>query len=125
MSFLAFLYVLFVSFLLVSTLPVLSGKRIGKRVPPEMVLPIFVVVVLFVALLVTFPWEVLTVGTRALSRRLAARLVLLSRIIKRKDADGGRGRRAAIFARRGSRDRRAAGRARSACGDGERPGRLN
>lgn len=63
MSFLAFLYVLFVSFLLVSTLPVLSGKRIGKRVPPEMVLPIFVVVVLFVALLVTFPWEVLTIGT--------------------------------------------------------------
>ncbi len=46
-----------------STLPVFSGKRIGKRVPPEMVLPIFVVVVLFVALLVTFPWEVLTVGT--------------------------------------------------------------
>ncbi len=63
LSYLAFVYVLFVSFLLVSTLPVLSGKRIGKRVPPEMVLPIFVVVVLFVALLVTYPWEVLTVGT--------------------------------------------------------------
>lgn len=63
LSYLAFVYVLFVSFLLVSTLPVFSGKRIGKRVPPEMVLPIFVVVVLFVALLVTYPWEVLTVGT--------------------------------------------------------------
>jgi CDP-diacylglycerol--serine O-phosphatidyltransferase len=62
-SFLAFLYVLFVSFLLVSTLPVFSGKRIGKRVPPEMVLPIFVVVVLFVALLVSYPWEVLSVGS--------------------------------------------------------------
>ncbi|MBZ0147858.1 MAG: CDP-diacylglycerol--serine O-phosphatidyltransferase, partial [Pseudorhodoplanes sp.] len=63
MSFLGFLYVLFVSFLLVSTLPVFSGKRIGKRVPPEMVLPIFVAIVLFVALLVSYPWEVLTVGT--------------------------------------------------------------
>jgi len=63
LSYLAFVYVLFVSFLLVSTLPVFSGKRIGKRVPPEMVLPIFVVVVLFVALLVSYPWEVLTVGT--------------------------------------------------------------
>jgi CDP-diacylglycerol---serine O-phosphatidyltransferase len=62
-SFLAFVYVLFVSFLLVSTLPVFSGKRIGKRVPPEMVLPIFVVVVLFVALLVSYPWEVLSVGS--------------------------------------------------------------
>lgn len=63
MSLLGFLYVLFVSFLLVSTLPVFSGKRIGKRVPPEMVLPIFVAIVLFVALLVSYPWEVLTVGT--------------------------------------------------------------
>jgi len=63
LSYLAFVYTLFVSFLLVSTLPVFSGKRIGKRVPPEMVLPIFVVVVLFVALLVSYPWEVLTIGT--------------------------------------------------------------
>lgn len=63
LSVLAFLYVLFVAFLLVSTLPVFSGKRIGKRVPPEMVLPIFVAIVLFVALLVSYPWEVLTVGT--------------------------------------------------------------
>jgi CDP-diacylglycerol--serine O-phosphatidyltransferase len=63
LPYLAFIYTLFVSFLLVSTLPVFSGKRIGKRVPPEMVLPIFVVVVLFVALLVSYPWEVLTVGT--------------------------------------------------------------
>ncbi|KAB2875563.1 MAG: CDP-diacylglycerol--serine O-phosphatidyltransferase, partial [Pseudorhodoplanes sp.] len=65
LTLLSLLYTLFVSFLLVSTLPVFSGKRIGKRVPPEMVLPIFVVVVLFVALLVSYPWEVLTVGSIA------------------------------------------------------------
>ncbi|MBV6486989.1 MAG: CDP-diacylglycerol--serine O-phosphatidyltransferase [Pseudorhodoplanes sp.] len=62
---LSLVYTLFISFLLVSTLPVFSGKRIGKRVPPEMVLPIFVVVVLFVALLVSYPWEVLTAGSLA------------------------------------------------------------
>jgi CDP-diacylglycerol---serine O-phosphatidyltransferase len=32
-------------------------------VPREMVLPVFVVVVLFVALLISYPWIVLTLGT--------------------------------------------------------------
>jgi CDP-diacylglycerol--serine O-phosphatidyltransferase len=59
----ALIYTLVVSFLLVSTLPVFSGKQFGKRVPPDRVLPIFVVVVLFVALLVSYPWWVLTIGT--------------------------------------------------------------
>jgi CDP-diacylglycerol--serine O-phosphatidyltransferase len=57
------LYTLAIAFLMVSKLPVFSGKKLGKRVPPEMVLPVFVVVVLFVALLVSYPWEVLTIGT--------------------------------------------------------------
>ena len=48
---------------MVSRLPVFSGKRIGKRVPPEMVLPVFVLVVLFFALLIAYPWWVLTIGT--------------------------------------------------------------
>jgi CDP-diacylglycerol--serine O-phosphatidyltransferase len=42
---------------------VFSGKRVGQRVPPEMLLPVFVVIVLFFALLISYPWEVLTVGT--------------------------------------------------------------
>jgi len=50
---------------MVSRLPVFSGKRVGKRVPPEMVLPVFVLVVLFFALLVSYPWPVLTIGTIA------------------------------------------------------------
>ncbi|MFA6266888.1 MAG: CDP-diacylglycerol--serine O-phosphatidyltransferase [Pseudolabrys sp.] len=57
-----FIYTLAIALLMVSRLPVFSGKRVGKRVPPEMVLPGFVVVVLFVALLVSYPWEVLSVG---------------------------------------------------------------
>jgi CDP-diacylglycerol--serine O-phosphatidyltransferase len=56
-------YTLAIAFLMVSRLPVLSGKKIGKRVSPDMVLPVFLVVVLFVALLIAYPWEVLTVGT--------------------------------------------------------------
>jgi CDP-diacylglycerol--serine O-phosphatidyltransferase len=56
-------YTLAIAFLMVSRLPVFSGKRVGKRIAPEMVLPVFVAVVLFVALLVSYPWAVLTIGT--------------------------------------------------------------
>src|SRR5437588_6988688 len=57
------LYTLAIAFLMVSRLPVFSGKRVGKRVAPEMVLPVFVVVVMFFALLIAYPWAVLTTGT--------------------------------------------------------------
>ena len=62
---LTFFYTLAIALLMVSRLPVFSGKRVGKRVPPELVLPVFVVVVLFFALLISYPWEVLTIGTLA------------------------------------------------------------
>ncbi|MGH6767820.1 MAG: CDP-alcohol phosphatidyltransferase family protein [Xanthobacteraceae bacterium] len=58
-----FLYTLAIAFLMVSRLPVFSGKKIGQRVAPEMVLPVFVLVVLFFALLIAYPWSVLTIGT--------------------------------------------------------------
>ena len=60
---LTFFYTLAIALLMVSRLPVFSGKRVGKRVPPEMVLPLFVVVVLCFALLISYPWEVLTIAT--------------------------------------------------------------
>ena len=60
---LALVYTLVIALLMVSRLPVFSGKQIGTRVRPEMVLPIFVLVVLFVGVLVSYPWPVLTVGT--------------------------------------------------------------
>jgi CDP-diacylglycerol--serine O-phosphatidyltransferase len=56
-------YTLTIAFLMVSRLPVFSGKTIGRRVSPEMVLPAFVFVVLFIALLISYPWYVLTIGT--------------------------------------------------------------
>jgi CDP-diacylglycerol---serine O-phosphatidyltransferase len=58
-----FLYTLGIAFLMVSRLPVFSGKRHGKRIAPELVLPVFVLIVLFFALLISYPWEVLTIGT--------------------------------------------------------------
>src|SRR6478736_2982830 len=61
----SFFYCLFIALMMVSRLPVFSGKRVGKRVPPEMVLPVFVLVVLFFALLISYPWPVLTIGTVA------------------------------------------------------------
>jgi CDP-diacylglycerol--serine O-phosphatidyltransferase len=60
-----FIYTLAIALLMVSRLPVFSGKRVGKRVPPDMVLPVFVVVVFFFALLISYPWVVLTAGTLA------------------------------------------------------------
>src|SRR5271154_1136627 len=58
-------YTLAVAALMVSRLPVFSGKRLGTRVPPEMVGPVVIVVVLFVALLIAYPWIILTGGTLA------------------------------------------------------------
>ena len=61
----SFVYTLAIALLMVSRLPVFSGKRVGKRVPPETVLPIFIAAVLFVALLISYPWIVLSAGTLA------------------------------------------------------------
>jgi CDP-diacylglycerol--serine O-phosphatidyltransferase len=62
---LTLVYTVLIALLMVSRLPVFSGKRTGKRVPPDMVLPVFVAVVFFFALLVSYPWAVLTIGTLA------------------------------------------------------------
>jgi len=56
-------YTLAIAFLMVSRLPFYSGKRLGNRVPPDLVLLVFVAVVLLVALLISYPWEVLTIST--------------------------------------------------------------
>ena len=82
------LYTLAIAFLMVSRLPVLSGKRVGKRIAPEMVLPVFVGVVLFFALLISYPWPVLTIGTVIYLASLPFGL-LSYREYQRKDAAAG------------------------------------
>jgi CDP-diacylglycerol--serine O-phosphatidyltransferase len=44
-------------------LPVFSGKTVRMRVPPEMVLPVFVSVIFFIALLIGYPWHILSAGS--------------------------------------------------------------
>jgi CDP-diacylglycerol--serine O-phosphatidyltransferase len=56
-------FTLTMAFLMVSRLPVFSGKMIGAKVAPEMVLPVVVLVVLFIAVLVSYPWHLLTGGS--------------------------------------------------------------
>src|SRR5262252_402829 len=56
------IYTLAIALLMVSRLPVFSGKKVGKRVPPDLVLPVFIGVVVFFALLIAYPWVVLTIG---------------------------------------------------------------
>jgi CDP-diacylglycerol--serine O-phosphatidyltransferase len=65
LSWLTLVYTLAIASLMVSRLPVFSGKRVGTRVPPEMVGPAVVVAVLFIALLIAYPWIILTAGTLA------------------------------------------------------------
>jgi CDP-diacylglycerol--serine O-phosphatidyltransferase len=62
---LTFLYTLLIGGLMVSRLPVFSGKKVGTRVRPDLVLPLFVVAVAICALFISYPWEVLTVSTLA------------------------------------------------------------
>ncbi len=77
------IYTLGVATLMVSQLPTWSSKLIGRRIRRDLVLPLFVLVVLVVALLLSFPWQTMTVlslvyiaslplSWRAYQRRLAA-----------------------------------------------------
>lgn len=50
-------YMLCIALLVVSTVPTFSGKTIGKRVPREAVLPIFLLGVAAFGLLISFPFE--------------------------------------------------------------------
>lgn len=59
------IFALAIALLMVSKVPTWSGKKISARVPREYVLPILVFVVLFVALLLSYPWQVLTVAVLA------------------------------------------------------------
>jgi CDP-diacylglycerol---serine O-phosphatidyltransferase len=54
-------YSILVTVMLVSPVPTFSSKLIGNYVPRRMVLPGMVLVVLFAAVLVSYPWFVMTV----------------------------------------------------------------
>jgi CDP-diacylglycerol--serine O-phosphatidyltransferase len=54
------IYTLVVALMLVSTIPTFSGKLMGERIPNEYILPLFVGAATGVALLITYPYGVLT-----------------------------------------------------------------
>ncbi len=80
---LTFLYTLAIALLMVSRVPVFSGKRVGTRIAPEMVLPVFVLVVAFFALLLSYPWEVLSVGTLLFLGSLPVSSLSYNRLLNR------------------------------------------
>lgn len=61
----ALVYVIAVALLMVSWIPTWSGKSVSGRVPREHVLLILICVVFFGALLVSYPWEVLSFSSIA------------------------------------------------------------
>jgi CDP-diacylglycerol--serine O-phosphatidyltransferase len=58
-------YTLFIAFMMVSTIPTYSGKKVGTRVPREYVIPLSALLVLLVAVLVTYPFATLTLAILA------------------------------------------------------------
>lgn len=114
-------YTFAVAWLLVSRLPVFSGKRIGTRVPPEMVGPVVMVLVLSVALLIAYPWILLTIGTLAYLASLPfGWLSYRNYEMRARHAKG-----EAVSAAAARQPPSAAPVVRAADGDEERPARLN
>lgn len=58
-------YTVLIALLMVSRVPVFSGKKLGAQIPRERVLPLFVIAIALVSLLFSYPWEVLAVGSIA------------------------------------------------------------
>jgi CDP-diacylglycerol---serine O-phosphatidyltransferase len=83
---LVIVYTLAIAMLMVSRVPTWSAKLIGRRIPRDMVLPLFVMVVLVVALLLSFPWQTMTVLTLAY---LAALPMSWRAFHQRQGAEGG------------------------------------
>jgi CDP-diacylglycerol--serine O-phosphatidyltransferase len=53
------IYVLLIAFMMVSTIPTFSGKKMGTRVPSEQVIPLSVGLVLLVTVLIAYPFKFL------------------------------------------------------------------
>jgi CDP-diacylglycerol---serine O-phosphatidyltransferase len=64
-AFLSSGFTILVALLLVSRLPVYSGKTVGRRVPGDMVMPLILAVVSYVLLLATYTWQTLTASAIA------------------------------------------------------------
>ena len=57
------IYTLAIGLLMVSSLPTFSGKEMSKQVPRAWVLPLLIMIVAIIALLLSYPWEMLLAFT--------------------------------------------------------------
>jgi len=89
-------YTLAIALLMISRLPVFSGKRVGTRVPPELVGPVIVIVVLSIGLLIAYPWFLLTLGTLAYLASLPFGLLSYRRYQQRSREPMGEGMREGV-----------------------------
>lgn len=64
-AFVACGYTVLVAFLLISRLPVHSGKSIGRRIPGDKAMPLILFVVAYVLLLAAYPWQTCTASAIA------------------------------------------------------------
>jgi CDP-diacylglycerol--serine O-phosphatidyltransferase len=113
----ALIYTFVVAGLMVSRLPVLSGKKMGTRVRPDLVLPVILVAVLGIALLVSYPWHLLIIGTIAYLGCLPLGWFSYQRYLRE---DAAAGTAAAV-----TEGEPAASAPPAAPSDDERPARLN
>ncbi len=79
-------YTLVIAFLMVSFVPTYSGKSFGKRVAREYVLPVFVLGALFVAVLLTYPYLTLTLGTLAYLAAIPLSYMSYKKLLKKESA---------------------------------------
>jgi CDP-diacylglycerol---serine O-phosphatidyltransferase len=59
------LYTVMIGLLMISQLPVYSGKRATSRIPRDIVLPLILGITIYVALLASYTWETLAFSTLA------------------------------------------------------------
>lgn len=64
-SLLGEIYVVVIGLLMVSSLPTFSGKEFGRRVPRAYAMPLMILAVVCIALLLSFPWTMLTCAALA------------------------------------------------------------
>ncbi len=80
-------YVLIVAYLMISRLPTWSGKNVGKRVPTDMVVWLLIGSVAIVALLISYPFELLTLSALAYIAALPLGLLSWWRLRKRREIE--------------------------------------
>lgn len=62
-AYIASAYTVLIAFLMTSRVPVYSGKSLGQRIRRDLVFPLMLLIVLYVALLMTFTWETMAATT--------------------------------------------------------------